>query len=173
MAAISELKDRIDTKTLHLVLLSIVTSGIYLMMWVFRYNQVIAEITKTKIVSNAYIIWMTVCLTWYGSFMSSLFFEATSSDDQVINAALAFLFLIPLAVLQVMWAFKVKAALENYALMQFRIDLRMNSFYTFLFHFFYINYCINDLPEAQRKHQVLMSNFQQGEKQNSNPSQQG
>jgi hypothetical protein len=173
MAAISELKDRIDTKTMHLVLLTFATYGLYPIMWLFRYSQAIAEISKTRIVDNSYMIWMAACYGWgiVFSFMAEQ--RGMSSSDSEVIAAIGGMLMIANSVLYIVWAFKAKAALENYALTQFKIDLRMNGFYTFLFSIFYINYCMEDLPEAQRKHQVMMSNFQQGEKQNSNPNQQG
>ena len=31
----------------------------------------------------------------------------------------------------------------------------MNGFYTFFLNIFYVNYCINDLPEEQRKQLIL------------------
>ena len=58
-------------------------------------------------------------------------------------------------VLYEIWAFKTREALQKYALNEHKIDLRMNAFYTFFMTVYYINYCINDLPEEQRKQQIL------------------
>ena len=58
-------------------------------------------------------------------------------------------------VLYIVWSFKAKAALQEYALNEHKIDLRMNAFYTFIFTIYYINYCVNDLPEAKRKQEIL------------------
>lgn len=64
------------------------------------------------------------------------------------------------AVLYIVWAFRARAALQEYALNEHKIDLRMNGFYTFIFNVYYINYCINDLPEALRKQQILQGKTQ-------------
>ena len=39
----------------------------------------------------------------------------------------------------------------------------MNVLYTVLFDIFYINYCINDLPEEYRRQQVLNSRMDKDE----------
>ncbi len=61
---------------------------------------------------------------------------------------------IALGVLYIVWAFRAKKALQEYALTEYKIDLKMNGFYTFIFNIYYINSCINDLPEAQRRQQI-------------------
>ena len=58
-------------------------------------------------------------------------------------------------IMYIVWAFRARKALQEYALNEHKTDLRMNRFYTFLFNVYYINYCINDLPEDQRKQQRL------------------
>jgi hypothetical protein len=62
---------------------------------------------------------------------------------------------LTVSILEIVWAFKAKAALQEYVLNEFKIELRMNAFYTFGLTVFYINYCINDLPEVLRKNQIL------------------
>jgi len=64
---------------------------------------------------------------------------------------------IPLAarILFIVWAFRARLALQAYALTEFKIDLRIDIFYTFLFDVFYIAYCINDLPEVYRKQLIV------------------
>ena len=60
MSAINELKDKLNTKTLNFVLLGLVTGSIYNILWMNKATQVIAESTKTKLVDNTYIIWVSV-----------------------------------------------------------------------------------------------------------------
>lgn len=64
MPDINELKDKINTKTLNMVLLSAATLGLYLLLWLVRTNQKISETTKIKLVDNTYIIWLAGCLPW-------------------------------------------------------------------------------------------------------------
>lgn len=58
-------------------------------------------------------------------------------------------------ILTIIWAFRARAALQQYALTQFRFELKMNPVWTFLFHIFYINYCINAMPESLAKHRII------------------
>ncbi len=146
MPDINELKDKINTKTLSMVLLSAATLGLYLLLWLVRTNQKISETTKIKLVDNTYIIWLAVCLGWSG---------ALSNVGEALFDALSGILIVAANALYIVWAFKAKNALSEYALSEHKIDLRMNAFYTFFLNVFYINYCINDLPEEQRKQQIL------------------
>jgi len=146
MSTINELKDKIDTKTLNMFLLSVATAGIYLILWMYRNNQIISETTKVRVVYDNYIIWLAVCVGLSGAFanLGDVLFDSISGICTIASA-----------VLYIVWAYKAKRALSEYALNEHKIDLRMNAFYTFLFNVYYINYCINDLPEEQRKQQIL------------------
>jgi hypothetical protein len=146
MSTITELKDKIDTKTVNLLLLAIATAGIYPILWLYENYKVIDKITKIKTADDTYIIWIAVC--------AGLSSALVGNGDKNLDAIAGILY-IALVVLYIVWAFRAKKALQEYALTEHKIDLRMNSFYTVLFSFYYINYCINDLPEAERKHRIL------------------
>ncbi|EJM86823.1 DUF4234 domain-containing protein [Pseudomonas sp. GM60] len=146
MSTINELKDKIDTKTWNLVLLSFATAGIYLLLWLYKNNKIISDTTKVRLVDDVYIIWIAVC-AGLSSALANLGTVVLDFTSIVLSLAGG--------VLYVVWAFKAKKALTEYALNEHKIDLRMNAFYTFVFSLYYINYCINDLPEEQRKQQIL------------------
>jgi hypothetical protein len=84
------------------------------------------------------------------------FFEKQSlaGDLALIGGIVSSLLTI---VLYIYWAFQARAAIKTYALNTFRVDLKINAFYTFVLTCFYINYCINDLPDAVRRQDILMS----------------
>lgn len=155
MSSITELKDQINTKTINLVLLAIVTAGIYPILWLYENYKIIDKETKMRTADNTYIIWIAVCAGLSGLF--------SGTGEEIMDVIIGILTIASM-VLYIVWAFRAKKALQEYALNDHKIDLRMNGFYTFLFTIYYINYCINDLPEAQRKHQVLTG---QTEKQES------
>lgn len=148
MSDISELKNKIGNKTLNLVLLSIATAGIYPLLWLWRNVRIINEVTGRKTADDVFLIWMAVCAG-----LSTIF----AGNDDLFSALVSLALTIALAVLYIVWAFAAKRALQEYALNQHGVDLRMNGFYTFLFTAYYINYCINDLPEAKRKQEILSS----------------
>ncbi|PSV10997.1 hypothetical protein C0W59_20195 [Photobacterium kishitanii] len=146
MSNISTLKNNINTKTLNLFLLSIATMGIYPLLWLYRSNLTISDITKSKITGDTYIIWIAVCVGLGGFF---------SRHNQSLFLVLGAILSISSTILYIVWAFKAKKALQKYALNEFRFELKMNIFYTFFFNVYYINYCVNDLPEALNKQQIL------------------
>lgn len=148
MSSVNDLKDAINTKTLNLFLLTIVTGGIYPLLWMYKNCSVIETITKRKISENVFIIWIAVCVGLGGALVGT--------GVEVIEV-IAGLLTIASWILYIVWAFKAKNVLQEYALNEHKVDLRMNGFYTFLFTVYYINYCINDLPEAKRKQEVLTS----------------
>lgn len=146
MPAINDLRDHVNIKTVNLVLLTVATAGLYPLLWVWQNSRVIGSATQQTVVGQTYILWMAVLAGWAAAL-------ASAPDDDV--NAFGGLLNIALAVLYIVWAFKAKKCVEEYALREFRVDPRMNSFYTFVFNIYYINYCINDLPEAERKQRLL------------------
>ncbi|KPV93066.1 hypothetical protein AN395_00192 [Pseudoalteromonas sp. P1-30] len=146
MSSITELKDSINTKTLNLVLLTFVTAGIYAIVWMFINTPKLEKLTSKKIADNTFLIWLAVCVGLGGAF--------AGSGEESLDI-IAGLLTIASWVLYIIWSFRAKSALQEYALTEHKVDLRMNGIYTFFLTIYYINYCINDLPEAQRKQQIL------------------
>ncbi|MCD9465507.1 hypothetical protein CJF25_21595 [Photobacterium phosphoreum] len=146
MSDILALKNKINTKTLNLILLTIATAGIYQLLWLYRNQSIIGDITKSKVTDDTFIIWIAVCAGLGGAF---------SNGDAEFILILSVLLSIASTVLYVIWAFKARKSLQNYALHEFRFKFKMNVFYTIFFNIYYINYCINDLPDAFEKQQIL------------------
>ena len=146
MAVITDLKDALNTKTVHLVLLSIVTAGIYPLMWMYQNTAVIERITKGQIADRTFIIWLAICAG-----LGAAFSGTASVGVNLIGGLLS----IASWVLYIVWAFKAKSALQEYALTEHRLDLRLNWFYTLLFTVYYINYCANDLSEDKRRQDIV------------------
>lgn len=149
MSRIEELKEKIDSKTLNLVLLTIVSMGMYSLLWVYRANQIISDVTKTRIVDYTYFVWISVLLGLGGTL-------STSVEDHSL-VLIGGLISLSGSVMYIVWAFKARKVLTEYALTEHHIYLRMNSFYTLIFSSFYINYCINDLPEEKRRQDIYRS----------------
>ena len=149
MAKITDLKEKVNTKTLNLVLLTFATAGIYPILWLYRNHSVIDSFTSKKTADDVYIIWIAVCAGLGG---------AIAGTGEEVMDVISLILTIASSVLYIVWGFRAKSALQEYALVEHKVDLRMNAFYTFLFNIYYINYCINDLPEAQRKQQILTGN---------------
>lgn len=151
MSSITELKERVNTKTWNLVLLAVATAGLYPLLWLWQNHTIIDQVTQRQTANTTYLIWLAVCIGWGGAL-------GNTGDNVLI--LIGSLLSLAGAVLYIVWAFRARAALQEYALNEHKIDLRMNGFYTFIFNVYYINYCINDLPEALRKQQILQGKTQ-------------
>ncbi|MGC9421827.1 MULTISPECIES: DUF4234 domain-containing protein [Vibrio] len=138
------LKNKVNTKTLNFVLLSIVTLGIFNIMWLFKNNSVIEDTLEQKILDHRIIIVLAALIGW-----SSVF--SSTPDLEVLGGLLS----IISSIFYIVWAFKAKKALQKMMLNDHKIDYSMNSFYTFFFNIYYINFCINELAEEVEKSNLL------------------
>ncbi|CAI1115644.1 DUF4234 domain-containing protein [Serratia proteamaculans] len=156
MIDISTLSQRLNTRTLHFVLLTLVTCGIWPLLWLYKKQDIISDTTGYPVCGNLFIIWLAACFGLSRQFgmMASpdLAGYDTSSDTLLVLSAVLSL---ACGVMYIVWAFKARAALRHYALNTFRFDLKMNAFYTVLFNVFYITYCINDMSQALAKHRII------------------
>lgn len=150
MSDANELKNENNLTTLNLVLLAIATAGLFPLLWMYTRRKTIARHTGQELGGDLYIIWLAVCIGW----SSALSNPEANQTLQVI----AGLFSIAGVVLYIVWAFKARSALQEYALSELKVELKMNPVYTFLLTIYYVNYCINDIPELKRKQEVLSGN---------------
>jgi len=142
MSNVTDLKERVSTKNLNFVILSIVTGGIYPILWLYRNYRIIDEITKTKTIDDVFVIWIAALTA-----LSSYF----SHNVDKISEATSGLYITASCVLYITYAFRAKESLKSYLFEEFGIDYQMSSFYTFIFHIYYINYCINDIALSASK----------------------
>ncbi|WP_337262773.1 MULTISPECIES: DUF4234 domain-containing protein [unclassified Serratia (in: enterobacteria)] len=156
--SVSSLKEKINTSTWHLALLTFATGGIYPLLWLYKHQDTLMQETGQRFSSRALVIWMAVC---FGIAAVLRPMAQPVYDDYRYNssyetlAILVFLLSLAAAVLYAVWAFKARSALQHYALTQFRFELKMNLAWTLFFNIYYINYCINAMPEALAKHQII------------------
>ncbi|NJB68284.1 hypothetical protein GGQ74_001957 [Desulfobaculum xiamenense] len=147
MAEIHTLKNEVATKTWNLVLLAAATGGIFPIMWLYRKAPIINKITKITGVNDLLIIWIAVCAGLCGVF--------SSDPTNELMIGISGLLGLGNFVLYITAAFKMKTQIQEYALHELKLDLPMNRFYTCIFNIFYINYCINDMENVYRKHQIM------------------
>lgn len=158
---INTLSQRLATPTLHFVLLSIVTFGVWPLLWLYKKQEIISETTGYPLYGNLFIIWLAVCFG-VGRQMAAMASPGLAGYDPTSDALLGLSAVLSLAcaVMYIVWAFKARTALRHYALTTFRFDLKMNAFYTVLFNVFYITWCINDMPQALAKHRIIHQQIQ-------------
>ncbi|HTN29884.1 MAG TPA: DUF4234 domain-containing protein [Pseudomonas sp.] len=146
MADLKELENSFGIKTLNFVLLTIVTAGIYGIVWMFRFSPAMGKAAGKEVASEVFLIWMAVC-----SGLSTIFAGSGEELLDIISGLLAIAYMV----IVIVFSFKAKAVLQSYAVEKHGIELRMNSFYTFLFTYFYINYCFNDIPNVKAQQEIL------------------
>ncbi|MFP8754449.1 hypothetical protein ACLH2F_01555 [Klebsiella grimontii] len=152
MENINKLKNKIDTKVMNFVLLSVVMGGIYPMMWLFLNQSKLTEEMRIEFVAKDYPLWLAI-VTGFGWLLIDVSYVV--SDTETILDHIATLLSVASAVMLIVWAFKAKLALQAYALNEFKFELKMNPFYTFIFSIYYIVYCINDMESELQKHNVI------------------
>ncbi len=140
-----DLKNRLGLTTVPMVVAALLSGGIFAQMWLYRSNDLLAEATGTPLLSPYYLMGGAAGLWVY-------LIGFQSHKDAVLMLAL--LGLVASAVVNVVWAFRARTALEAYALRELRVPLQMNSFYTFALNVYYVSYCINDLPNVVHKAQL-------------------
>lgn len=154
MENINTLKAKIDTKVTKFVLLSVVSGGIYPMMWLYLNQPKLTEYMKNEFVARDYPLWLAI-VTGFGWLLSDI--GIAISDDVTVLDLVARVLSLASTVMVIVWAFKAKTALQAYALNEFKFELKMNPFYTFIFSIYYIVYCINDMESELQKHNIIYS----------------
>lgn len=164
MSSITTLKDKLATPTLHFSLLAVATGGVWPLVWLYKHQDTLMQETGQRFSSSVLVIWMAVCFG-LGAFLRPYSMpridEMNYIHTPVVMIALTFILSVACGVLYIVWAFKARAALQHYALTQFQLELKMNVFYTLAFSIYYVNYCINTLPDALAKQQILRAHLQQ------------
>lgn len=149
---VNTLKDSINTKVLNFFLLTIATGGIYPMMWLYLNQKKLTEEMKSNFVANDYPLWLAV-VTGFGWLLVDISYAI--SDTETALDHIASLLSVASAVMLIVWSFKAKTALQAYVLNEFKFELKMNPFYTFIFNIYYIVYCINDMESELQKHNII------------------
>ncbi|HAJ6271345.1 TPA: DUF4234 domain-containing protein [Escherichia coli] len=152
MENINALKNKINTKVLNFVLLSFATGGIYPLMWLYLNQSKLTEEMKSEFVAKDYPLWLAVA-TGFGWLLSDI--GMAVSDNVTVFDLVAKLLMYASMVMFLVWAFKAKKSLQAYALNEFKFELKMNPFYTFIFNIYYIVYCINDMESELQKHNII------------------
>lgn len=124
MENINTLKAKIDTKVTRFVLLSVVTGGIYPMMWLYLNQPKLTEHMKNEFVARDYPLWLAI-VTGFGWLLSD--FGIAISDDVTVLDLVARVLSLASTVMIIVWAFKAKTALQTYALTEFKFELKVVS----------------------------------------------
>ncbi|BFT61482.1 DUF4234 domain-containing protein [Pseudomonas moorei] len=144
MSDISTLKEKINTKTFHLFLLSLVTWGLYSYIWLYKTSTAIEEVTRIKVMSTSFLVGYLTFISM-GAFLVPL--VAPFAHWLTVFWSVA------IWLITVNWCFRVRTALRTYALTEHNFAPRINRIFSVLFTFYHVNYCINALASDKQKHE--------------------
>lgn len=154
MSDINSLKNSLNTKVLNFVLLTAATGGIYPIMWLYLNQSKLTESMNDNFVDSNYPLWIAVA-TGLGWLLSDV--GIAISENENLFDHISTLFSFTSTVMIILWTFKAKSALQAYALNEFKFELKMNPFYTFIFNVYYITYCVNNMEAELQKHKIIFS----------------
>ncbi|OCG00812.1 DUF4234 domain-containing protein [Gilliamella sp. wkB112] len=145
MKTIVELKKENNLSTFKFIIWSLITIGIYQLVWVYRVNKSIKKLLGVEVKSNAYI--ETIIILYFAPFFIALIGVITAifylkNLNNIIDYIGLFMW--------IEWANFARYVLTYYCLGEYNIKLKTKSFYVIIFNVFYINYLINYLGDEKR-----------------------
>lgn len=144
MSDISTLKEKIDTGTLSLFLLAIVTFGLYSYVWLYKVSMAVEEVTHIKVMSKTFLVGLLALITW-GAFLAFVV--------GILVQGFVLLWYVTVWLVAFTWCLRVRRALRAYALAEYHFEPKINRVFSALFTFYHVNYCINALPRDKQKHE--------------------
>lgn len=155
MSDIDSLSKKLNTTTSQFFLLTLVTAGIYPVIWLYKASKLIESETQSIIIHPHYYIVVTLLLGWSLILGDAQLVMLMSYSFYGLSAFLSKVYLIALIV----WAFKAKSTLQIYYLKKHGLDIKPNGFYTFIFSTYYINFLINALPEIKERSDLVQEAY--------------
>ncbi len=139
-----EFKEEFGDSTTRVVLLGMVTFGIYYFIWLAERRKPMNRLAEKEIYDKNMLIFTAV-------------FGGLTSILAPLNVAgveiLIVWFNVAYSVLMIVMAWKIGVWLEQYSFYQWGIKLKASRFLLVIFNIFYVNYLINRIAEldAQQK----------------------
>lgn len=147
MSDIDNLSKKLNTTTLQFVLLTLVTAGIYPVIWLYKISKLIESETQHVIIHPYYYIAVSLLLGWSLFLGDAQLVMAMGGGFYGFSVILSKVYFIAL----IIWAFKAKRVLQMYYLKVHGLDIKPNAVYTLIFSTYYINFLINSMSEIKEK----------------------
>ncbi|SCB98153.1 hypothetical protein GA0061080_10148 [Gilliamella intestini] len=145
MNRLNFLKQENNLTTFRFVLFSIITLGIYSVVWFYKRNKLIQNALGVKIVSDIYVIILIIlnvvlfCADVISILYENNLFEITSN----------ILFFVSVVMFSI-WANCARSVLTYYCWGEYNIKPKTKSVYAVILGVFYINYLINALGKINK-----------------------
>ncbi|MCX8727067.1 DUF4234 domain-containing protein [Gilliamella sp. B2838] len=142
MRDIDLLKQENNLKTFTFILLSIVTLGVYDLLWIYNTNKSINRFTGMKVVSNFFVVVLLSFTAWswlFACYTDIPYFPFLNTIFSLISF-----------IMTIVWSNAAKNALIYHCMGKYNLKLKTNNFYIVIFNVLYINYIINSLDNSNR-----------------------
>ncbi len=133
------------------IVLSVITLGMYPIVWLASQRENFNSILDTPITLNDVVIFAAL-QTWYATLPNYM------SDDDTINAVLGVIMILFLIAYYIFTYTKfvkpIVTKIDELLMKDHKIDLRPNKIWMFIFGYFYLSYTtnhINELIERAKK----------------------
>lgn len=136
----ADLKTLFNMSTFLLVVLNMLTLGIFPIIWLWQKKDTVNQAVGSNLINETFLIVMAI--------MTALNLICVFTD-------MGSFFGLALGVGWMVYAYRARTILVNYAAKTLGADLRMNGVWTFFFTLFYVNYCINDLPNLVARQNLM------------------
>jgi len=139
-----EFKEEFGDSTTRVVLLGMVTFGIYYFIWLAERRKPMNRLAEKEIYDKNMLIFAAV----FGG-LTSILAPMNVAGVEILIVW----FNIAYSVLMIVMAWKIGAWLEKYSLYNWGIKLKASRFLLIIFNIFYVNYLINkvaSLDEQQK-----------------------
>lgn len=145
MQDIDLLKQKPRLRTFDFILLSIITLGLYDLIWIYNNNKFISKLTGITVTNTHFLIILLSTTAW-GSLLDSA--PEENFHFHLIGGVLT----ITSYIMTIIWSNNARVALTYHCLGQYNFKLKTTSFYILIFNVFYINYVLNSLRKLDEKH---------------------
>lgn len=146
-----ELKKEFGESTLKVVILAIISYGIYYFIWIADRRKKLNELAGKEVFNFNLLIAAAVCL-------GLSFFIAIIRLYSAGDTGYSIIFSIAYGILIIIIAWNIASFLELYLSQNYKIDVKLNKVLVVIFNIFYINYYFNNLDKIVSEHSKNLEN---------------
>lgn len=143
-----EFSDTFGESTIKVIILGIVTFGIYFFIWIAERRRELNKLAGQEIFNNNLLIAAAI-FSGLSTFLSMV--QIAMTGDTSVSDIFSFVYSILIVVI----AWKLGKWFELYCAKEFKVDVKVNKFLLIIFNIFYLNYLFNVLSEHAEKQQLL------------------
>lgn len=138
---VREFREEFAEDTAKVVLLGMVTLGIYWFIWLSERRKPMNKLSDKEIYNKSLMIYAAI-----SSGISTLLASYNAASMAIFVA----LFNLIYNVLMIVIAWKIGLWLESFSFSEWKIEVKANRFLLIIFNIFYVNYLINKISDTDK-----------------------